>query len=919
MLVGRSAACAQIEAILAGARAHRSGAVLLSGGPGVGKSALLEFARERAHDMAVLEAQGVESESELAYAGLSQLLAPVMALNERLAARQRRALAGALGLDGAEPPGERFMVYLATLSLLAQAAEERPVLVLIDDVHWLDTASAEALSFVTGRLGSEAIAVLLAAREGIHATLRARRMETLELDGVDVDAAAELLREVAPVPVSRSVVEALHRQTGGVPLGLLEVARLLSPGQLAGSHPLPDPLPAGPDLEGAFGARIAALPGDAQRALLLAAAHDGSDLQPLARAWRARGLDASALAQAEAAGLVTIAAGRLEFAHPLLRSVTYSRATGPQRRDAHAALASAFGDAGRERLRRAWHLAAAALEPHERIAGELEIVARDAQRRAAPTTAGRALETAARMSPNASARVDRLLSAAGAYHVAGDAASALRLLNEAQAETADPLVQADVQLLRARVKTMRGAAADTRAMLVDEADRVEPLDGARAATLLLEAAAVSFMLGEPPEALRLAERAFPMAQPAGAPLTLIAALILGSARILCGDAATGEPLVTQARPLRESGQPSVLGQVAVQLSVAQLWLGHYEQARPAHEDLIRRIRAEGALTALPVALGALAFLHFHGGDLRLAHAAATEASEVAETLELRSLDALNRTALGFAAGSLGNLVEARSHLDCALALAHEFGIGSAVTMAGWARGQVELSVGAYDDAIAELERAGQWSLESGLEEPGVAWWAQDLAEAYIRVDRSSDSEATLAILERQADRTGRPLAHAGAARCRGLLAGDEEFEHHFQRALTYHEHVACPLEHARTELCFGERLRRARRRIDARAPLRRALATFERIGAEPWAEQARRELRATGERARRRVPEAMHQLTPQEVQVAAQVAGGATNREAAAALFVSPKTIEAHLARVYRKLGIRSRTELARRLREAPV
>jgi hypothetical protein len=375
--------------------------------------------------MVVLEAQGVESESELAYAGLSQLLAPVMPLSERLADRQRRALAGALELDGAGSPGERFMVYLATLSLLAQAAEERPVLGLIDDVHWLDAASAEALSFVVRRLGSEGIALLLAARDGIHASLRARRVATIEVEGVDVAAAAELLGEVAPVPVPRSVVEALHVETAGVPLALLEVAQLLGPGQLEGSEPLPNPLPAGPDLERAFGTRIAALRDDAQWALLLAAAHDGGDLQPLARAWRARGLDVSALAEAEAAGLVRIVAGRIEFAHPLLRSVAYSRASPPQRRDAHAALAAAFGDSGRGRLRRAWHLAAAAQEPDERVATELEAVAHDAQRRAAPATAGRALDAAARMSPEPQARVRRQLEAAGAYHLAGDAATAL--------------------------------------------------------------------------------------------------------------------------------------------------------------------------------------------------------------------------------------------------------------------------------------------------------------------------------------------------------------------------------------------------------------------------------------------------------------------------------------------------------------
>jgi DNA-binding CsgD family transcriptional regulator len=263
------------------------------------------------------------------------------------------------------------------------------------------------------------------------------------------------------------------------------------------------------------------------------------------------------------------------------------------------------------------------------------------------------------------------------------------------------------------------------------------------------------------------------------------------------------------------------------------------------------------------------------------------------------------------AGAQGRLREARERIAFASSVIDR-GVESMITMSTWARGQVELAAGNYDEVIATLEPAGRFNLERGLEEPGVAPWAQDLAEAYLRAGRVNEATATLEVLEEQAQRTGRPLAHAAAERCRGLLAGDDEVEAHFRRALNWHDRAACPFERARTELCFGERLRRARRRSDAREPLRRALAGFEALAATPWIDRTSAELRATGERARRRTPETADRLTPQELQVAQLIAQGATNREAAAALFVTPKTIETHLGHVYRKLGVRSRVELAR-------
>jgi DNA-binding CsgD family transcriptional regulator len=646
----------------------------------------------------------------------------------------------------------------------------------------------------------------------------------------------------------------------------------------------------------------------------MAAAEDSGELETIARALRLRGSDVRALAGAETAELVTFAEGRVRFAHPLLRSAAYHRASAPARRDAHAALAEAHGVAGRGAVRRAWHLAAASVEPDESVASELDVVAMDASERAAPSAAGRAFEAAARLTPEGAARVRRLLEAGRAHHLAGSLERALALLDRALTANENPLIRADLQHLRAQVEGMRGYPADARALLVAEAELVRPHDHARAAVMLLEAALMSCVLGEPREMVRLAELAFPMAEATGEPVALLAALNLGVARILRGDTATGYPLLRRARALVHGSDLSVGGFAATWVLLGELSTGHFEEARLKLADLVASIRAQGALMALPFALQALSLAEYFVGNWLVANAMATEAIALAEEVGQRAVVPQPRVVVALIAGAQGRITEAHDQLERALALAREHGVESVITMAGWVRGQVDVGVGRYDEAIAALEIAGRFSLERGLEEPGVAGWAQELAEAYLRVGRIREAEATLEILEEQARRTGRELAHAGAERCRGLLAGDEDFEAHFRRALAWHERVPCPFERGRTELCFGERLRRARRRSDAREPLRCALAVFEELGARPWADRASAELRATGERARRRAPDTADQLTAQELQVAQLIAEGATNREAAAALFVTPKTIETHLSHVYRKVGVRSRVELSRRL-----
>jgi DNA-binding CsgD family transcriptional regulator len=911
VLVGRSTERTRIERLLAAAGTAGSDALLVRGGPGVGKTALLRFARERAKGMLLLEAQGVQAESELAYAGLSQLLAPVLGHLDRLVPRQRDALRAALGLE-ARQLADRFAAYAATLSLVALAAEERPLLAVVDDAHWLDTASAEALAFVARRLGEDRIALLLASREGAGPALEAAPLDSLTLRGLNGADAVVLLDRIAPGSVERPVAERLGRATDGNPLALSELVRLLTPAQLAGRAPLPEPLPVGPDIERAFGSRIAALGEEAQRALLLAAADESGALETLARALRLRGSDLAALASAEAAGLVVFVEGRLRFAHPLLRSAAYHRAPAAARRDAHAALAAALDGVTGAAVPRAWHLARARLEPDERVARELDAVAEDARRRAAPAAAGRAFEAAGRLSPEPKPRVARLLEAARSYHSAGSSERALPLLEEALDANDDPVVRAEIQLARAYVEGLRRPPADTRALLIAEAERVEPHDPTRAASMLAEAAVTSVMLGQPRDTERLAERAFAMGVEVEGGPALIVALVLGVARILRGEAATGYPLLQRASPLFESSEPAVLGLAATELAIGELYVGNFEEGRRRLADLVARIRDQGALSALPYALFGLSFAEFWLGHWRVAYALATESRTLADEAGQHHLSPMSRLVVSLLAGAQGRLGEAREQLERASA-AIDRGLESMITMSTWTRGQIELAAANYEEVIATLAPAGRFNLERGLEEPGVAPWAQELAEAYLRVGRAPEAEATLEVLERQAERTGRELAHAAAERCRGLLAGDEDVEAHFRRALAWHERVPCPFERARTELCFGERLRRANRRSDARQPLRRALAGFGALAATPWIDRTVAELRATGERVRRRTPTTADRLTPQELQVAQLIVQGATNREAAAALFLTPKTIETHLSHVYRKLGVRSRVELARR------
>ena len=902
MLLGRDVECARIDDLLEKARTGTSSALVVRGEAGIGKSALLAYAIERAGEMTVLRTRGVESESELPFSALSDLLRPVLGQLGAIPPPQRAALEGALAI-GPPVPGDRFTVCAATLSLLAAAAEERPLLGVIDDAQWLDASSAEALLFAARRLEAEGVVLFFAARNDLAS--RAHLPE-LALSGLDETAASVLLSEEE---IARPVLSELVRATAGNPLALLEISRLLTEEQRAGTEPLAKPLPVGPTVEQAFWQRVEDLPREVRRALLVAAASDNSELSVLQRTLDRLGIDPDALEAAESAGLVTIDGTRLDFRNPLLRSVIYHGSPVVARQTTHRALSETL-----EGGHSAWQLAAATPDPDAEVAAALEQAALSARERGGHAEAAGAFERAARLTVDGEERARRLFEAADDARLAGGSERALALLEEALTSTGDPLLAAKIHHLRGVVEMWRGAPMAAREHLAVQASRIEALDPAKAARMLTDAGWACFMAGEIEQGLATAREAFAVAERTGGVAEVTATALLGIALLLNGRTQEALPLLRRYEPLLEETE---FLRRAYQLiwpaGHALIWLEDYEGARQVFSRVIAEARAQSAPSMLPYALIGLSELEFRAGNWAAAYASGSEAVRIADETEQATALAFALVSLARIEAAQGREEDCRGHVARALGLAGS-GIGAVLAYGGSTLGLLELGLGRNADAIGHLELLARRVRDKGLGEPGVIQWAPDLIEAYVRSGRPGDAEETLASFEQQARQTERAWALAAAARCRGLLAPDTTFEQEFADALRWHRERPALFERARTELGFGERLRRARRRTDARESLRSALETFERLGARPWAERARIELRASGETVRRGDAMLSQELTPQELQVALIVAVGATNREAGAALFLSPKTIEAHLGRIYRKLNVRSRTELASRL-----
>jgi len=915
VLYGRREECAAVDRLLQAAREGHSRVLVLRGEAGAGKSALLAFAAGEARGMTVLRAAGVEAEVELPFAALHQLLRPLLDRLGRLPAAQAAALRAAFGLaaragdhdPGDDRPGDRFLLSVGVLSLLADAAEQRPLVCLLDDAHWLDQASADALVFAGRRLGEEGIGLLFAARDAEPRRFDAPGLPEVQLGGLDAAAARELLAAAAPAAPVAGVRDRLLAAAGGNPLALMELHAALSAAQLAGRAPLPDPLPVGAGVERAFAERAGRLPAAARTMLLLAAADDTGEAATVLRAAQGLELDAGTLGPAEAGRLIRVEGARIEFRHPLVRSAVYRAATLADRRAVHPALAGALDGVG-QADRRAWHRAAAAIGTDDAAAAELERSAGRARARGGHAAAAAALARAAELTSGEPARARRLAAGAEAAWLAGRPQWALELADRADGLGPPPRLRADLQQLRARIEAWSGSPVQAHRLLADAAAAIADAGPEQAALLLSEAAQMAWLAGDMAKTTEAGQRLSTLAVPEDSPARLVGRVLVGMAGLMTGDASHAAPL---RREVVASAQAADTPLQLAFAGSAALFVGDDAAAADLLGRAVAAARAAGEISILAWLLAQLAALQAWTSRWPLAVATASEGLRLAAETGQDNAAAYHHGVLAWVAAAQGREQECHAHATAALQQAGRRALAVPASIAVWALGLAELGVGRPDMA---LDRLGQLAAAlPGLGHPLPATFAAaDLVEAAVRAGRPEAGPAAVARLEGWAATAAPSWGLALVARCRGLLSDGDAAAGHFAQALQLHAAAGRAFDRARTELAYGQALRRARRPSQARGHLRAALDGFDQLGAAGWAGRARAELRASGETARRRNPSTLTQLTPQELQIARLAAGGATNREIAAQLFVSPRTVEYHLYKVFPKLGVASRVELAR-------
>jgi DNA-binding CsgD family transcriptional regulator len=903
MLVGRIAEQLRVEELLAHARAGRSESLVLVGDPGIGKTALLEFAATQAHDFQIARTRGVESETELPFVGLLDLCRPFLALLDRLEQRQADLLRATFGLRG-EQEATGFAIGAATLSLFAAAAEDQPVLLLVDDGHWLDSGSADALAFAVRRLDADAVVALIATRPAEGRPYSRRDLPELELRGLDEAAAAELLVREAGSTLDSASTRAVLELAAGNPLALLELPR--EAGAPTGGA---EPVRLGRRLERAFAGRTGALPEATRRALLLAAVSEVAELNVLRAALEQLDLSLAELEPAESARLVSLDGGVLRFRHPLVRSAIYHAADPVERRRAHAAFASVLNDDERA----AWHLAASAVGPDAAAADALDRAAEMALARSGFAAAAAAYEQAARLSEHAQDRVRRLTAGADAAWLAGRTAQALALIEDALGQAKGPALRGGLLHTRGTIEHFVGDAARAHRTLEEAANLLAEVDPRQASLSLTEAVGSALFTGEVERAVTLGERAVAIADAERLDQRVFASIPRGASLLLAGRPEEGLPFLERAAAAARGEALDEDPRNLTWAALAGWWVGDGALMVAKAAPAVAWARGHAALAAIPWA----AMVHGLGlimnGRWHEARAALVEGVEAGRLTAQEGHLAMVLSQLAWLDAAQGRAEECRANIDEGLAITEKHGLWWLRNWLLRALVVLELGLGVHEDSPGV--RRLQASLEERLlrDPPATSGWP-DLIEALLRVGDRESATNLLETYAAEAQQIGDPLACALAERCEALLAPASAFEVRFRRALTLHAAAANPFEVARTRLAYGERLRRAGRRVDAREQIRNALAVFERLGAEPWAERARGELRASGERLRRRDPAARDELTPQEVQIAMVVAEGKTNREVGVQLFLSPKTVEWHLGNIYRKLGVRSRAQLGRAL-----
>jgi DNA-binding CsgD family transcriptional regulator len=899
-LIGRDAECSELDSLLKALRRGESRSLVIRGEAGVGKTALLEHLTERAADCRVISVTAVQWEMELAFAALHQMCAPLLDELEVLPAPQRDALGITFGLHEGPVP-DRFLVGLAVLSLLAEVAQERPLVCVVDDEQWLDRASAQVLAFVARRLGMESVGLVFSARVP---TDELTGLPQLVIEGLKGQDARALLETVLTGPVDTQVREQIIVETGGNPLALLELPRGLTPAQLAGGFDLPGALALSGGIEETFQQRISALPADARSLLLLTAAEPLGEPLLVWRAAENLGVERAAANPAVDAGLVVFGA-RVRFRHPLVRSAVYHFASAQERQDAHRALAEVT-DPVRDPDRRAWHRAQAIASPDEEVAAELERSAGRAQARGGFAAASAFLERAAVLTPDPAKRTGRALAAAQAKVQAGALDAGLELLAMAEAGPLGEFERARADLVRAQVAYVTRRGSDAPPLLLDAAKRLEPIapDLARATYWdAMIAAGFAGRFAAPGGSI--VDVAREVSAASGHAATVFDLLLDGLAAQYVRGYTASLPILRSALSAFRENMPA--GQELRGMPVALLVSLHLwddDACDMLSEQWARFCREAGALSDLPIALNIRALILLFAGDLS---GAASLVEEVRAATDATGIDFEPVGAMGLAAFQ-GHEAEAFPLLEANVNQALHRREGNRLAVATWASAVLNNGLGRYQDALAAAQQAS----ESPLDVIYHYWALAELIEAAVRSGQSAAATDAYRRLAEMAAATASHWALGLQARSRALLTDGGEAEGFYEESIEHLGRTRMRAELARARLLYGEWLRRQRRPGDAQDQLRTALGRLEAMGMEGFAERARRELRATGERAPRRTVSSIGkaELTVQEARVAKLAREGLSNPEIGARLYISSHTAQYHLSKVFTKLNITSRTQL---------
>jgi DNA-binding CsgD family transcriptional regulator len=880
MLVGRVEECTSVDRLLEEARAGHGGALAICGEPGIGKTSLLDYAAGRADGMRLVHARGVQSETTVPFAALVDLLTPLVEAIGALPERQAEALESALAI-GPPRPADRLAVLVGGFNLLCAAAAAQPLLVLVDDAHWLDAASAEAIGFAARRIGADPIALVIASR-----TPGLSGIPSLQPRPLTASQSRDLLEQRGLTPTG---LETAVRDAAGNPLALVELATFDDGGFEAGRS----------TLEEAYAATVATLPDPCRAALLLLATCQSEGTAVVGRALAAQGLSDEAFAPAERAGLVQVEPGRIRFRHPLIRTAVSAAAIGPDRRRAHEALALACVEPELE-WERIGHRAAAAVEPDEELAAAVERLASDVGLRGGAVATIEWYQRAGGLSAEPAERRRRLLLAAEAAHVSGRAEAAYDILDEVEREGRSPTDVARVEILRGRIEARSSSTLTAGARLLRTAQRLEDADPVAAAALFIESVDPSIRAGRPQQALAAAGRALELA-PQGDALALAARIARAASLVFLGDAVGADQLASTP----EVGSDLQLrAYVCMTLAFAE----RIERAGAALDELIDECEqtAPGALT---YPLISRAWLRRITGAWDGAQADCQRAVRLARQLGRANDECWGLSILTWLGAAQGRLDEEM--------LAHQESLSERLDLpyqrmcVHACRGLDALASGDAEAAAAALGAALTIKRECEIEDATThPVLGADLVEALVRCGRAAEAEAEAAALQAAAARSGRDSALALAERAQALVG--EDGADRFQRAWELHAETTDRFARGRTALAWGDALRRAGARVESRRMLETARTEFERLGAAPWEEQATSALARSGKVLRKEAAR-RDELTPAELEVASLVAEGKMNKEIAAALWISEKTVEAHLSRIFRKLGIRNRAELAGR------